>query len=132
VAGDPVAGQLVDLLGGRRFEVPDEDRAAYHAAACIASNHFVALMGQVERVGASVGLPLDAYLGLVRGTLSNVERLGPARALTGPAARGDVATINRHIHALERSERPCYEAMVAAARRLVTGSEPRQGWDREG
>jgi predicted short-subunit dehydrogenase-like oxidoreductase (DUF2520 family) len=121
VAGDAIAGEVVEALGGHRVEVADADRATYHAAACIASNHLVALLGQVERVAATAGVPLDAYLDLVRGTVDNVAALGPAAALTGPVARGDEATIGRHLAALDPAERPAYEAMADAARRLVCG-----------
>ena len=120
VAGEPIAAEVVADLGGHAFTVADADRAAYHAAACIASNHLVALLGQVERVAATAGVPLEAYLDLVRGTVDNVAALGPAAALTGPAARGDWATIERHLAALDPSERPAYEALMQAARRLVT------------
>lgn len=123
VAGDPIAEEVVADLGGRAFTVADDDRAAYHAAACIASNHLVALLGQVERVAATAGVPLEAYLDLVRGTVDNVAALGPAAALTGPAARGDWATIDRHLTALDPSERPVYEALMRAARRLVAPDE---------
>jgi predicted short-subunit dehydrogenase-like oxidoreductase (DUF2520 family) len=119
VAGDPLVEQLVRDLGGRSFAVADDDRAAYHAAACIASNHLVALLGQVERVAGGIDVPFDAYLELVRGTVDNVAALGPAAALTGPAARGDWATIERHRAALDPSEIESYDAMVRAARRLV-------------
>ncbi|HMQ24945.1 MAG TPA: DUF2520 domain-containing protein [Acidimicrobiales bacterium] len=119
IAGEPIADEVVADLGGHAFTVADTDRAAYHAAACIASNHLVALLGQVERVAATAGVPLEAYLDLVRGTVDNVAALGPAAALTGPAARGDRATIDRHIAALDASERPAYEALMRAARRLV-------------
>lgn len=122
VAGDDLVRRVVDDLGGRAFTVADDDRAAYHAAACIASNHLVALLGQVERVAAAVGLPLDAYLSLADGTLANVGELGPAAALTGPAARGDWATIERHreaLAALDPTELPAYDALVELARRLV-------------
>ena len=85
----------------------DADRAAYHAAAVIASNHLVALLGQAERVAAWPACPSTAYLDLVRATVDNVAELGPAAALTGPAARGDDATIERHLDALpETSARP--------------------------
>ena len=57
--------------------------------------------GQVERVAAPAGVPLEAYLDLVRATVDNVAELGPAAALTGPAARGDWATIDRHLAALD-------------------------------
>jgi predicted short-subunit dehydrogenase-like oxidoreductase (DUF2520 family) len=119
VGGDPLAGRVVDDLGGHRVVVADEDRAAYHAAACIASNHLVALLGQVERVAATAGVPLEAYTDLVRQTVDNVAALGPAGALTGPVRRGDEATVARHLAALDPSERAAYEALAAAARRLV-------------
>ena len=118
VAGDPLCADVVHALGGRSFPVEDGDRDHYHAAACIAANHLVALLGQVERV-APDGVPLPAYLDLARGALRNVAELGPAAALTGPAARGDEATIARHLAALAPDERPAYEAMVTAARRLA-------------
>lgn len=119
VAGDPLAAAVADRLGGVVVEVDDEHRAAYHAAACIASNHTVALLGQVERVAASVGLPLAAFRGLVEGSVANAFELGPAAALTGPAARGDEATLERHRAALDPSELVAYEALVAEARRLA-------------
>ncbi len=124
VAGDAVARQVVDDLGGRAIEVADADRAAYHAAACIASNHGVALLGQVERVAARAGVPLDAYLELVRATVDNVAALGPAAALTGPVARGDWATVARHRAALDPSERPGYDALVALTERLCRADGP--------
>jgi len=119
VAGDPVAAELAGVLDGNVVVVEDEHRAAYHAAACIASNHLVALMGQVERVATSAGLDLDAFVGLARAALTDVVELGPAAALTGPAARGDEATLERHRLTLDPSEIPGYEAGVALARRLA-------------
>ena len=119
VAGDPLADEVVRALRGRSFTVDDADRATYHAAAVIASNHLVALMGQVERLAAAVDVPLDAYLDLATATLGNVAELGPGAALTGPAARGDEATIRRHLRALPADERRAYRGMVEAARRLA-------------
>jgi predicted short-subunit dehydrogenase-like oxidoreductase (DUF2520 family) len=119
IAGDPLVERVVDDLGGRSFVVADEHRARYHAAACIASNHLVALLGQAERVAAPAGVPLEAYLDLVRATVDNVADLGPEAALTGPAARGDRETIERHLAAMSPDEHAAYEAMVDAAERLV-------------
>jgi predicted short-subunit dehydrogenase-like oxidoreductase (DUF2520 family) len=126
VAGDPpdalaLVEEIVADLGGRSFTVADDDRAAYHAAAAIASNHLVALLGQAERVAAAAGVPLAAYLDLVRATVENVAELGPAAAITGPAARGDEATLDRHRAALPDSELEAYDAMVRAVRRLADG-----------
>jgi predicted short-subunit dehydrogenase-like oxidoreductase (DUF2520 family) len=123
VAGDFLVRTVVADLGGTAIEVADADRASYHAAACIASNHLVALLGQVERVAASAGVPLTAYLDLVRATVDNVEQLGPVAALTGPVSRGDDATVARHLAALAPAERPAYEALADQARVLVRQRE---------
>lgn len=124
VDGDALVCEVVAALGGRAFHVRPDRRVAYHAAAVIASNHLVALMGQVERVAAMAGIPLEAYLDLAAQSLANVGRLGPAAALTGPVARGDWGTVARHIEALGPSEVDGYEAMVRLARRLVDGTNP--------
>jgi predicted short-subunit dehydrogenase-like oxidoreductase (DUF2520 family) len=120
VAGDQAVIDLVLELGGRTLVIPADSRAGYHAAACMASNHLVALLGQVQRVAASVGLPLEAFLPLARGALDDVGRLGPAAALTGPVARGDLTTIERHRQVLDPAELSGYDAGVDLARRLVT------------
>jgi predicted short-subunit dehydrogenase-like oxidoreductase (DUF2520 family) len=119
VAGDALAASLAASLGARVVEVADEDRAAYHAAACIAANHVVALLGQVERVASTVGLDVAAFLGLARAAIDDVETLGPRGALTGPASRGDWSTIVRHLDALAPAERAAYGACVALALELA-------------
>jgi predicted short-subunit dehydrogenase-like oxidoreductase (DUF2520 family) len=130
VAGDPVARSLALALGGQVVEVEDRSRAAYHAAASIAANHVVALLGQVERVAGEAGLGLDVFSGLVRAAVDDALALGPAAALTGPAARGDWETIARHRAVLAgmtqgRSELDAYDALVDQARRLVPEPAPR-------
>ena len=127
VAGDPAARAMAGALGGDVGEVGDGDRAAYHAAAVIAANHLVALLGQVERVAASAGLPLTAFAGLLRSATDDALALGPRAALTGPAARGDWETVQRHRTAIasmpaHRTELAGYDAMVALARRLSLGT----------
>ena len=119
VAGDPLVLQVVDDLGGRALEVADADRAAYHAAAVVASNHLVALLGQAERIASTADVPFGALMDLVRATVDNVDDLGPAAALTGPAARGDEATIRRHLDAIAPEERAAYEALAQQARLLA-------------
>ncbi len=119
VGGDPLGDEVVAALGGRAVHVADDDRAGYHAAAAIASNHLVGLLGQVERVAAGVAVPLEAYLDLVRVTVENVAALGPAAALTGPVKRGEEPTLARHLAALPHDERAAYEAGVALCRRLL-------------
>ncbi len=118
VDGDPLVEAVVDELHGRVVRVAEGDWARYHAAAAIAANHLVALLGQVERVAASIGAPLEAYLDLARGSLADVAALGPAAALTGPVRRGDTATVERHQAALPEEERAAYRALAEEAARL--------------
>jgi predicted short-subunit dehydrogenase-like oxidoreductase (DUF2520 family) len=111
--------RLALTLGMRPFRVDAAHRVDYHAAACVASNHLVALLGQVERLADYAGVPPAAFLPLVRATLDNVDELGAAAALTGPIARGDAATVAAHIEALPAHERDAYRALAAAALRLT-------------
>ncbi len=120
LAGDRAVTDLVAALGGHSLQIAPDARAGYHAAACVASNHLVALLGQVQRMAASVGLPLEAFLPLAQGALDDVCRFGPAAALTGPVARGDLNTIERHRQVLDPAELGGYDAGVDLARRLVT------------
>lgn len=117
VAGDAVAVTLARRLGLRPITIADTDRAAYHAAACIASNFLVVLEDAAERVGRTAGLTREDLLPLVRATVENWARLGPD-ALTGPVVRGDEATIASHREAL-RARAPelltVYDAMVEVA-----------------
>lgn len=116
--GDPLVETIVDELHGRIVRVAEADWPRYHAAAVIASNHLVALLGQVERVAAALHAPLDAYLDLARGALDDVAALGPAAALTGPVRRGDLATVERHLASLPPEEQPAYRALAQEAARL--------------
>jgi predicted short-subunit dehydrogenase-like oxidoreductase (DUF2520 family) len=97
--------RLAELLGMTPFEIDDEGRAAYHAAASVASNFTVTLLAAAERIAAGAGLaPHEAralLAPLVRRTVESVAELGPDRALTGPIARGDHATVEAQRRALE-------------------------------
>jgi predicted short-subunit dehydrogenase-like oxidoreductase (DUF2520 family) len=124
VDGPETVDRLALSLGMRPFRVADGQRARYHAAATIASNHLVALLGQVDRVAAETGVPPGAFLPLIRASLDNVESLGASAALTGPVARGDADTIVRHLDALPADERSAYRALAAEALRLTGRDDP--------
>ncbi|MGC8498937.1 MAG: DUF2520 domain-containing protein [Acidimicrobiales bacterium] len=115
VAGDDLVLQIVSSLQGRAIRVPDERRALYHATAAVAANHLVALMGHVERLARHSGLELTDFLALSRQALDDVAARGPRAALTGPASRGDMATIDAHLAALAPEERDTYVALTREA-----------------
>ena len=133
VDGPDDVERLAVSLGMRPFRVQDADRVAYHAAATVASNHLVALLGQAARLADAAGVPPAALLPLVRATLENVETLGAEAALTGPVARGDVDTVRRHLDVLHDDEQPAYRALAEQARRLSGRDDPalRQALDGE-
>ena len=112
------ARALAERLGMVPVTVADGDRAAYHAAASIASNFLVTLESAAERVAATAGVTRAQLAPLVRATVDNWAALGPA-ALTGPIARGDAATVARHRAALgERTPDllPLYDVLAEATR----------------
>lgn len=90
-----VARWLAGALGLHAVDVADHDRAAYHAAASIAANFLVTLEGAAERLLATTGVGREAIVPLARQALENWAAAGPARALTGPIARGDATTVER-------------------------------------
>jgi predicted short-subunit dehydrogenase-like oxidoreductase (DUF2520 family) len=119
VAGDPIATVLAERLGMRPICIAEEDRAAYHAAAAMASNFLVTLEAAAAQVGATAGLSRDDLLPLVRATVENWARQGP-EALTGPLARGDEGTVAQHRQALAQRAPELlklYDAMAEATRR---------------
>jgi predicted short-subunit dehydrogenase-like oxidoreductase (DUF2520 family) len=82
-------------------------KALYHASACIASNYLVAVVDAALAAGELAGIArarrIPALEPLLRATLENALRMGPRRALTGPIARGDAATVRRHLVALRQA-----------------------------
>jgi predicted short-subunit dehydrogenase-like oxidoreductase (DUF2520 family) len=101
------ATMLAERLGMTPFEIDDDGRAAYHAAASVASNFLVTLEAAAEAIASGAGLSREdaraLLTPLVRQTVENVAELGPERALTGPVARGDEATVEAQRAAVEEA-----------------------------
>jgi predicted short-subunit dehydrogenase-like oxidoreductase (DUF2520 family) len=127
-----VAEALVDRLGMEPFEVRDGDRAAYHAAASIASNFLVTLHAAVEEVAAGAGMGPDRarrlFAPLVDATVAGCRELGPAGALTGPVARGDWLTVGAQRAAIGRvapEHLKLFDALVERTRTLAAADDRR-------
>jgi predicted short-subunit dehydrogenase-like oxidoreductase (DUF2520 family) len=119
-----IAHQLALHLGLTPIDVADEDRAAYHAAASIASNFLITLEAAAEQLAATAGVDRQALVPLVRAAVENWASLGPHQALTGPIARGDRETVERQRQAIaERTPDllPLFDALAEATRSLATG-----------
>ena len=117
------AERLAQDLGLRSFRIPSQAKPMYHAGAVFASNYFVVVAAVAQRLLRHAGLTdaeaWQALRPLVEGTLENLGRLGPLGALTGPVARGDEATIRRHVEALTRDDAALYRVLGRAALELA-------------
>jgi predicted short-subunit dehydrogenase-like oxidoreductase (DUF2520 family) len=121
------ARDLAERLDLCPVAVADADRAAYHAAASIASNFLVTLEGAADRLAATAGVPREALAPLVRATVENWAANGAERALTGPIARGDEETVTRQREAVhERTPEllPLWDALTEATRALAQRPTP--------
>jgi predicted short-subunit dehydrogenase-like oxidoreductase (DUF2520 family) len=126
------ARQVVRDLGGKWFMLPASAKPLYHAWGGLLSPLLVAHLACAEKVARAAGVPAARarrdMLPIVLQTIRNYARFGAGRALTGPLARGDVATIRRHLPDLKRvaeAER-VYRALALFAVRQLPVKEGRQ------
>jgi predicted short-subunit dehydrogenase-like oxidoreductase (DUF2520 family) len=102
---------LAETLGLRPFELADDRRVAYHAGAAFASNFLVTLYRIASGLVAEAGAPPEALVPLMMRTIENGFQL------TGPIARGDWQTVDRHRDALRETEwAQLYDDLVEATR----------------
>jgi len=97
--------ELTRLLNGNWVELRPGDKVLYHAAAVFACNYLVTLVKLAQDLWKDFGVsPKEAtraLLPLLRGTLNNIDNIGLPNCLTGPVARGDLGTIEKHLRALD-------------------------------
>ncbi len=107
-AAQAAATKLVRMMGGRPLYLKSENMALYHAGAVVASNYVVALADQARSLLVMAGVPEDealpALLPLLHSAVRNLVEVGLPAAMTGPASRGDVISLERHIAALEQAD----------------------------
>lgn len=126
-----VAHELFASIGAQTFPVVSENKALYHAAAVISNNFTTVLQAIAHQVWAEAGVPEDVATALGNDLLStatrNIAKLGPAEALTGPAARGDHAVIATEVQSLtdwNGAVGELYAELSAMAERLKQDGAP--------
>lgn len=108
IEGEPAALRILapafESIGARLVTIDADAKTVYHSAAVFACNYLVTLLDTAVRAYGAAGVPQDAALQmmepLVRGTIDNIFLSGPAAALTGPIARGDLATAQKQSRAI--------------------------------
>jgi predicted short-subunit dehydrogenase-like oxidoreductase (DUF2520 family) len=96
---------LMGQIGVEPVEIDSSKKTLYHASAVTTANLLVALMDAAFQMGEAAGMSREEaramMLPLARSCVENLERQTSAKALSGPVARGDQETIDRHVAALE-------------------------------
>ena len=99
--------EMAESLDGHWVVLKASDKVIYHASAVIACNYLVTLVKLAtdlwQTFDVSSPEATRALLPLLRGTLNNIENIGIPNCLTGPIARGDIGTINKHLEALKQT-----------------------------
>lgn len=112
-----IALGMASDLGAKGLTIETHAKTMYHAAAVVASNCFVTVQDMAWKFISDAGVSeKDAWsvLGpLIEGTLANIKKVGPVDALTGPIARGDVATIDTHLNKISEMQ-PGLESLYKA------------------
>jgi predicted short-subunit dehydrogenase-like oxidoreductase (DUF2520 family) len=115
------AEELAARLGAHTLRIPAGEKAIYHAAAVVASNFPTVLAAVAVRLMGGIGMDeresWGAIRALMRGAVANLDSDAPARALTGPIARGDVETVQHHLAAL--SSRPATRELYVMLSRMA-------------
>jgi predicted short-subunit dehydrogenase-like oxidoreductase (DUF2520 family) len=123
-AATQVARQIIRKLEGESFSLPAARKAAYHAWATLTSPLLLAFLVTLEEAARAAGFTRkDARrksLPIIRQTLANYSRLGPAKSFSGPLIRGDAGTVAQHLTALKKHLGP-REVYVALARAALRG-----------
>ncbi|MCE9582870.1 MAG: DUF2520 domain-containing protein [Planctomycetes bacterium] len=126
----PLLRRMILAVGGVPVPVSKRGKALYHAGAVLACNDLVALLAEAFALFRQAGIPGKKAAGalgpLVRRTVENVLALGPARALTGPVARGDAGSVARHLKALHGPVREIYRVLGLSTLRLARLSPGRR------
>lgn len=125
-----VLAPAFEAIGARIVPIDAAAKTVYHAASVFASNYLVTVMDAALRAYGAAGIPDEVArqlaAPLAAETLENVLRLGPVQALTGPIARGDMATVARQQAALGAWDEQTGELYRALAASTVTLAARRQ------
>jgi predicted short-subunit dehydrogenase-like oxidoreductase (DUF2520 family) len=116
-----IAKQIVRKLGAKTVSLAAANKSAYHAWATLASPLFLAFLVTLEEAALAAEVTQrDARamsLPIIKQTLENYSRLGPAHSFSGPIIRGDVQTVAKHLALLKTNRRThdVYRALAMMA-----------------
>ena len=137
-AGTEAATRIALALGMIPRALPPGTKPLYHAAAVTVCGHVTALFAQAQAMLAQCGFDEAASRAalqpLLKGTVANLAHGNPAEVATGPATRGDSATIRSHLEALEALDphlAATYRRLTETARQLAADRSESVSWLRK-
>lgn len=108
------------LLSDNSFEINDEQRAILHVAAVFVNNFSNHLFQLGEQITDGEGIPFSLLLPLIQETASKVQFHSPKTMQTGPALRGDLSTLQKHLSYLKK-----YPELEKIYRQLSKSIQPK-------
>jgi len=103
-----VLKEMASSIGCDWIELKPGNKALYHAAAVFASNYFVTLLKVATDLFQDFDVPTQqatkVLMPLIQGNIKNINSIGLPSCLTGPIARGDISTIEKHTSALKEKD----------------------------
>lgn len=103
--------ELASLMTKNVHEASSKERERLHIAAvfaCNFANHMFILSSEVLD---EAGIPFDAMMPLIKTTIAKLDSMTPQESQTGPAARGDVEIIEKHLKSLHGDKRKIYKLL---------------------
>ncbi len=101
--------KIVTRIGGKSFVIAAELKPLHHLACVLVSNYVTTLMNMAANLLQPAGIPMEQakviLLPLLQNAVNNLEHQEIAQALTGPIARGDVQTVQKHLQLLREHYR---------------------------
>ena len=138
IEGDPEATEklknMFEVIGSITCLIDNHKKAVYHAAGIFASNYVLTLskiaLNCLKEAGIPDDIAFELTVNLMSGTLNNLkETRSPEKALTGPLKRGDFKTVEKHIDALENTDKMMshlYKTLAVATLELTSLSKEKR------
>lgn len=96
--------RLAASISNKVYVIKSADRMAIHLAAVFACNFSNFMFSVAEEILTSKGFDLSLLQPLIAETINKSLSIGPHAAQTGPAVRGDLETLDKHMAFLKESD----------------------------
>lgn len=104
-------GQLVEMMGAKARHLDSAGRCRIHIAAVFACNFVNAMWVEAAELLSHDNLDINILSPLLKETLDKISQMSPQQAQTGPASRGDIGVIERHMSMLQGDQAHIYQIL---------------------